>query len=159
MFAGNDYVDNFFGITAERIFDSLRRYSNYIGDVVYIDSKSEQGITINGAALVRLIKGAYIIFKELSVTKKDGTTTLYNPADISIANIRAKTSSSKTYRFPERDEFIARSYQVAKYIKELQQLGNDVITESDPLRYGYKLIDPKKGLIRSNVLRVKELKK
>lgn len=154
--AKSDYTDGIKGITHERFFSAMIQYADYIGDLIDISEDYGYGISINGGALCRLYKTAYMLAKSERFKKdKNNKGEIMHPSTISLKTIRSMTSSlAEMNQFPS-DDYILQSGKHLRYLMILYyQVGKSPrILEPNPLNYGYYPRDPTLPLSRNNIRR------
>lgn len=154
VIGGSDYTSGFFGLPHYRLFESLFKYSDYIGDLVIItpdDSTLGFRIRLDGRAFVRLIKSAYFL------AKRSNFKDFQRPDDLPISLIKDRTKRLVVKnQFPSDRVIELKIAQATNYLEILAHVGEKKIVESNPCFRGHYLEDPDKGVVKGNVFRLKE---
>lgn len=154
IIGGCDYNESFKGITHEHILEAIKRYSNYIGDVIVFTDDSMKydcGISIDGGAYFRLLKCAYCIAKKKSFKDKE-----IHPSQMTLDYIDKITATPKGVNPLMQTELLSFTLLHAIYIvKMMYQVGNNkLMFNGYPSDYGYAKIDINKGWTRDNTKRI-----
>ena len=152
IIGGCDYNESIKGITHEHLLEAIKRYSNYIGDVIVFTDDSMKydcGISIDGGAYFRLLKCAYCIAKQKSI---EGI----HPSQLTLDRIDELTKTPKSVNPLMQTELLSFTLLHAIYIvKMMYQVGNNkLMFNGYPSDYGYAMIDTTKAWTRDNTKRI-----